>query len=222
MGVPPLTLRRYVVSHAWASEHHPSPSGVKLHKLLAVLDADGASDGDGVFLDYCSLDQRQRPQPPGSPPQRARTVGETRRFYLALWEMSRLYAYNECRVVVLPDVEPAAEDADERFSEARRRLCGWSRVWGWINDVPYHHRGWCCAEFSCAYKAGIIVNLRDEAVQAVCNARDAEGGWPSTVESYAAMMQDASIQFTSKGDREYVTYLFFKMCFDLRAARECA
>ena len=218
VGVPLDGRRKYVVSHGWATEHHPSPSGVKMCKLLAALDADKADDEDGVFLDYCSLDQRHRPQPEGSPPQRERTVAEARRFYLALWEMTRMFAHKGCRVVVLPDLELAGDGADECWSDAKERVCRKSSVWGWINDVPYHRRGWCFAEFSCAYKAGIIVNLRD--VQELCGAWDAEGGWPTTVQSYTRMMEDPKIEFTSRGDREYVAYIFFKMCFDLRAATD--
>ena len=97
VGVPPNGRRKYVVSHGWVTEHHPGPSGIKMAKLLAALDVDKANNDDGVFFDYCSLDQRARPQPAGSPPQRVRTIGETRRFYLALWEMTRMYAYKECR-----------------------------------------------------------------------------------------------------------------------------
>jgi hypothetical protein len=223
VGLPPAGTRSYVVSHGWATEHHPSPSGLKLRRLVAALDADGASDDDGCFLDYMSLDQRARPGSFGTPKQRERTVSETRRFYLALWEMTRLFAFRECRVVVLPHVEGVEGPEDSVFldyNQYKGRDCPRSTVWGWVNDVPYHRRGWCFAEFSCAYKAGVIVNLSDPSVQEVCRARDADGGWPTSVESYATMMQDGKIEFTSKGDREYVAYLFFKMCFDLRAVKE--
>ena len=221
VGLPPDHRRKYVVSHGWATEHHPSPSSVKLRQLLAAIDADsGASDEDGIFLDFCSLDQRARPQPVGRPPQRERTVEETRRFKLALWEMTRMYAYRGCRVVVLPEIEPwelfeaAGTEPAQVHSEVKGRVCLQSAVWGWVNDVPYHKRGWCFAEFSCAHKAGIIVNEADAAVQAVMHARV----WPANVQSYTRDMQDAEIEFTSNGDREYVAYIFNKMCFDPRVA----
>ena len=222
-GLPPEGRRKYVVSHGWATEHHPSPSGMKLCKLLAAIDADeGASDDDGIFLDFCSLDQRARPQPAGQQPQRERTIAESRRFYLALWEMTRMYAYGGCRVVVLPEVEPwklfepAGTQPEQVYSEVKERVCLRSAVWGWVNEVPYHRRGWCFAEFSCARKAGIIINEHDEAVQAILRAR----AWPTDVKSYTRDMQDLNIEFTSKGDREYVTYIFNKMSFDPRTAMQ--
>ena len=43
-------------------------------------------------------------------------------------------------------------------------------------------------------------------------------GWPETVEDHQKMMEDESIEFTSKGDRDHVAYIFFKMSFDLREA----
>ena len=224
VGLPPEERRKYVVSHGWATEHHPSPSGAKLRKLLEALDADAASDDDGIFLDFCSLDQRDKPQPAGKPPQRHRTVAETRRFYLALWEMTRMYAYRGCRVIVLPEVEQwesfeeEGTPPEEVHSDLKDRVCLRSAVWGWVNDVPYHRRGWCFAEFSCARKAGLIVNERDRAVQDVLAARP----WPADVQSYTRDMQDQTsdqhVEFTSKGDREYVAYIFNKMSFDPRVA----
>jgi len=219
VGLPPESRRMYVVSHGWATEHHPSPSGLTLRRLLEAIDMDeGASDDDGIFLDFCSLDQRARPQSAGQLAQRERTVAETRRFYLALWEMTRMYSYCGCRVVVLPEIEPwqlfeAAGTQPERVhSEVKGRTCLRSAVWGWVNEVPYHCRGWCFAEFSCARKAGIIVNGRDPAVQTVFEARE----WPADVPSYTRNMEDPTIEFTSKGDREYVAYIFTKMIFDPR------
>ena len=100
------------------------------------------------------------------------------------------------------------------FSGVKKCECDHSALWGWINDVPYHNRGWCAAEFSCALKASIIANLHDPDVQVVCMGRN----WPHNVADFKTMMDDASMDFTSQGDRNYVSYLFFMVSFDLRGA----
>ena len=103
------------------------------------------------------------------------------------------------------------------FNEAKQRMCHRSDAWGWINDDPYWHRGWCAAEFARARKAGTIANMDEPDVQTVPGARK----WPETVDDYAAMMRESTdgravVEFTKKGDRDYVAYLFFKMSFDPR------
>ena len=58
----------------------------------------------GVFIDYCSLPQpapRHAPQHLTRGVLPERTKPEERRFYYALSEMARLYAYDRCDVVVL-------------------------------------------------------------------------------------------------------------------------
>ena len=47
--------RLFVVSHAWASQAHPSPTGAKLGNLVAALGRLGAVDTDVVFLDFCNV-----------------------------------------------------------------------------------------------------------------------------------------------------------------------
>jgi hypothetical protein len=39
------------------------------------------------------------------------------------------------------------------------------------------------------------------------------------VDEYQKMMDDPAIEFTDKGDSDFVAYLFFKMSFDLSAAQ---
>ena len=56
VGLPPG--RKFSLSHGWASEMHPCPSGAKLRRLVEELDKAGADDeDDGAFIDYCSLPQ---------------------------------------------------------------------------------------------------------------------------------------------------------------------
>ena len=56
IGMPPG--RKFSLSHGWASEMHPCPSGAKLKRLAATLEKLEADDEeDAVFIDYCSLPQ---------------------------------------------------------------------------------------------------------------------------------------------------------------------
>ena len=227
-GMPPEERRRFAVSHGWACENHPTPSAERIQRLAQALETANskrANDDDAVFLDYASLFQNSRfGTGLGLPPQRDRTPGESKCFRTALFEISRMFAFGGVEVIVLPQIEkwqafPAVLGSQHapvlEFSEVKKRDCERSALWGWINEVPYHNRGWCAAEFSCALKAGIIANLDDPDVQKVRKARD----WPEDVAEYEKMMDDPAIEFTAKGDRDYVAYLFFKMSFDLSAAQ---
>jgi hypothetical protein len=224
-GMPPENRRRFAVSHGWACENHPTPSSERIHRLAQALKTAHADDDDAVFLDYASLFQNPRfGTRLGLPPQRDRTPGESKCFRTALFEMSRMFAFGGVKVIVLPQLErwqdfPAVLGSQNapvpEFSEVKNRACEKSDLWGWINAVPYENRGWCAAEFSCALKAKIIANLDDQDVQDVLNAR----AWPENVDEYQKMMDDPAIEFTAKGDRDYVAYLFFKMSFDLSAAQ---
>ena len=88
----------------------------------------------------CSLPQSSRDVPPeyfdamaktlqvasgGATVQEGRTHAEERCFRRALFEMTRLYAFHECEVVVLPRVETDLPPG-----------------WGTSNTRPYHLRGW--------------------------------------------------------------------------------
>ena len=216
-GMPPEKRRRFAVSHGWACENHPTPSAERIQRLAQALETARANDDDAVFLDYASLFQNSRfGTGLGLPPQRDRTPDESKCFRTALFEISRMFAFGKVEVIVLPQIEkwqafPAVLGLQHapvlEFSEVKKRDCERSALWGWINEVPYHNRGWCAAEFSCALKAGIIANLDDPDVQKVLKARD----WPKDVAEYEKMMDDPAIEFTSKGDKDYVVYLFFKM-----------
>ena len=63
-----------------------------------------------------------------------------------------------------------------------------------------------------------MANANDADVQRVIHARQ----WPSSVAEYRTMMEEKSegtgekvIKFTSKGDDELVTKLFYRVCFGL-------
>jgi hypothetical protein len=190
IGTPPNFARKFVVSHAWASEAHPSPSGDKMRWIAQQLDqissehGGPADDDDCVFFDYCSLPRVcARLDPSASlslkprsvcvslssadlsaslserterfarvctpcaerghavpeayytsnnlavrATQEDRTRFEKRVFVRALTGMTRLYAFHECKVLVVPDAEVVDESA------------GWGRV----NTVPFENRGWVC------------------------------------------------------------------------------
>ena len=90
-----------------ASRHLPpaTPAGPRLSADPTLLHLDA-----GVFIDYCSLPQMAPRHAPAhltrgvALPQR--TDKETRRFQFALTEMSRMYAYGGCDVVVLKESRP--------------------------------------------------------------------------------------------------------------------
>jgi len=98
VGQPPG--RKFSLSHGWASETHPCPSGAKLKRLAEKLDLLGADDeADGVFIDYCSLPQKSFDIPDAyfertkaQKPMQDRSPLEQLQFSFAMWEMTRLYA----------------------------------------------------------------------------------------------------------------------------------
>ena len=238
VGAPPRGRRKFVVSHGWETEVHPSPSGRKMMRLAEVLRKLEADPEDVVFLDFCSNPQEAkmgRVYPKDTPWKGAaerstaadayfdanavallpgRTPAEATAFAFAMWDMGRLYAYQECEVIVLPELDdestyPTSPD-----------------VWGMINRRPYERRGWCASEFSIALFNDRIANLNDPAVQQVVASRGSVG-WPQSIAEYADMMKytcerdgandglvydpERGVDFTNKGDRAVVLYNFFKM-----------
>ena len=135
-----------------------------------------------------------------------RTKEQQRQFKFAMWEMTRLYAFGECEVIV----DPVIDDADS--------FPGGRNAWGKVNTTRYEQRGWCCAECSVANANDRIINRSDPAVQDVLGARE----WPSTVEAYDEMMSENAkvpVHFTNRGDKAAVLYNFFKMthrCVSIR------
>ena len=219
---------------------HPSPSGGKMLRLADALLTLKAADDDLVFFDFCSNSQAakmgriwQKDEPwPGAPlrdgtcgpyfeangvsfPLADRTREQTKAFGYAMWDMGRLYAFHECEVIVLPELDSLNFPGGD--------------VWGMINSRPYQNRGWCCAEFGIARYCGTIANPHDPAVQRVLKSREwPAGGTADACRMYAEMMvlscdladagkdgltYDAAkgVNFTSKGDRAAVKYNFFKM-----------
>lgn len=245
-GVPPRDRRKFVASHGWESEVHPSPSGTKMARLVQALDALGAVEDDVVFFDFLSNPQEAKMgwkydegEPWEGAPKRSasaepyfehnrvsfisgRTEQEKASFSYAMWDMGRLYAYQKCEVIVLPAI-----DSPDSFPGGE--------VWGMVNATPYEHRGWCCSEFATALKNQRIVNLGDPEVQRVLKSRE----WPRTAFDYERMMhytwhrgkvstdednpdglefdEELGVDFTSKGDRHVVLQNFFKMSFDPQA-----
>ena len=209
VGSPPASCRKFVCSHGWESELHPSPSGSKMRRLAKELTMLHAMDTDVVFFYFCSLAQGAKladcntymlSQHALSIPDR--TIDERRAFKHAMWDMGRLYGFKQCEVIVIPSL-----DGLESFPGGN--------VWGKVNTRAYHSRGWCCAEFCIALYNQSIMNLNDQDVQRVRESRM----WPTTVAEYADMMDEnqpstARVEFTNKGDRAAlaaVQYNFFKM-----------
>lgn len=215
VGMPPASCRKFVVSHGWESEVHPSPGGAKMVRLVGTLDAAGAKDTDVVFFDFMSNTQEAKIGDASkghtateyfrynrlpSAPLAGRTTMEKRAFEYAMWDMGRLYSFRECEVLVLPSLNPAST------------FPGRASEWGFENTRPYHKRGWCCSEFAIALKNKRIANLTDPDVMAVVKSRK----WPTDVAAYGEMMDESlpdatRVDFTHKGDRAVVKYNFFKM-----------
>jgi len=205
-GVPPGRL--FVVSYAWASVYHPSPSGLKMVQLLTTLLKLGAKANDGVFFDYCSLPQVAHPVPEeyfahignSSTKQVGRTPHEERTFAVVINDMSRLYAFERCEVIVLPTVEPP-----ERFPSG-------AKSWGPASTFQYVDRGWPCSEYAIARSCQRIANTSDPLVQAVERAR----AWPTTVDEYDRLMDpnaERPVFFRDPRDSGVVRLLFFKHTF---------
>jgi len=246
-GVPVRRSRKFVVSHGWESQVHPSPSGSKMVRLAQALDALGAVEDDVVFFDFLSNPQEakmgqvyEEGEPWAGAPARSaiatpyfehhkisfipgRTDREQAQFRYAMWDMGRLYAYQQCEVIVLPALDPP-----DTFPGGQ--------VWGMVNSTPYEFRGWCCSEFATALQSGRIANMGDPEVQRVLESRP----WPQTAQEYEQMMrytrhrepasadpsspdalefnEELGVDFTSKGDRQVVLQNFFKVTFDPQAS----
>ena len=238
VGAPPRGRRKFVVSHGWEAEVHPSPSGEKMARLASALVTLEAGDDDLVFLDFCSNTQEaklgryyQQDEPFAPSPARSATAdayferndvafvrsrspAEKSSFSFAMWDMGRLYAYEECEVIVLPTLEHDAAKLNASFPGGA--------VWGMPNTRAYEKRGWCASEFAIARKNNRIKNLNDPDVQRVLASRP----WPETNDDYAEMMTytdspsppqglvyepSLAVDFTNKGDRDVVKYNFYKM-----------
>lgn len=121
-----------------------------------------------------------------------------------------VYVFKECEVIVLP----GREDPND--------FPGGPDAWG-LARAPedtlgnYERKGWCVSECATARVAGTIVNGDDPAVRRLGELRS----WPTSLAEYQAMMEAKeddgtnSVEFTSKGDREVVTQLFFRLAYDV-------
>ena len=142
---------------------------------------------------------------------------------MALSEMTRLYCFDECEVIVLPRVEDAADFPGDT-----------KNAWGAVNSREYKLRGWAFTEFSTARIAGRIVNeTHPDVVELLGEQRDlsTSGQWPHNLIEYSETMEKKTdeldengqkqhwIRFTSKGDNEKVKYIFFRMAYTLTGRR---
>lgn len=225
VGLPPG--RKFSLSHGWFTEMHPDPSGSKMARLAATLiELDADDELDGVFIDYCSLPQKAFEKIPeayfkatGAPkPMQDRTPTQKIQFNIAMWEMTRLYAFSECDVIVDPIIGSPDDFPSDSVTNAPASFDPGKCEWGWINSRPYSERGWCCAEFAVAMKNGRIVNKSDAEVRKVLKIRK----WPKDVHEYAAMMEEGAeppVRFTNKGDIAAVLYNFYKMTGSVQVGR---
>ena len=243
-GHVPAGQQLWVLSYPWSDT--PSPAGKKV-RVVCELDKYGASDDDVVFVDHMSWWQGHEVVPEiyvaqnkvknfehqtnGLVGLRDRALSEQKEFKFALFETTRLYAFaggslphgthlKGCRVLVLPEIDdhndfPGCEPCFEtnNFCEPPRRE--WKTNWGFTKSVPYEEGDWTCAEFSVANFCDTIHNKESETVRAL----DIKREWPTSVQDFAAMMDDNAVKpvkFTKKGDKDAVRFNFWKYCFEFR------
>jgi len=259
-GIVPKGCRPWVLSYSWSAHLHPFPGGGKMVELANTLRQHGAKPTDVVFVDFMSLvqagsdlydEEKSLPvayaskNPHAKISERSsdgsritlpdRTKDHVRQFEYALFETTRLYAFNGgylpngdevlgCKVLVLPNLEDPQTfpDHGEIVYKENRNCDPWRpelhTSWGFIKSIPYEQGGWTCAEYAVARKCGTIANGSDENVVKIEMAR----AWPSTVEEYAVMMDgkaSSQVTFTKKGDRDAVRFNFFKYTHKMCSSR---
>mmetsp|Transcript_43218 Transcript_43218/g.116558 ORF Transcript_43218/g.116558 Transcript_43218/m.116558 type:complete len:555 (-) Transcript_43218:85-1749(-) len=235
-GEVPPGVQPWVVSYGWAAVTHFSPSGAKIRELSEVLRELGAQPDGLVFLDFMSMWQSDHivPQIYAEKNVDAALVGlpsEDRMVRLppmtkemkqekalALYESTRLYAFEGCKVLILPELEgPECFRDGGDITEEMNTFCSPARKekntrWGFAKSIPYHNGGWTCAEYAVARYNGTIANPHHESVKRVDCAR----AWPKNVTDFAVMMDENSanpVAFTKKGDRDAVRFNFYKYCY---------
>ncbi|CAK0846678.1 unnamed protein product [Prorocentrum cordatum] len=206
-GFPALrthTKGRFVVSHPWLSKHHPDPDGSKLRCLVDQLDAIGAADQDGVFMDFLSTPQHNGADAelqlleeegswpaPGTHPA-VRSAEEDALFSKALDSMSMMYSTSSVPVIVLP-------------------------MEGLCLEKPYIDRGWCYFEFCLALSFGIICNEEIHvSVKRLC--REAFVQQANTVGGFRQCF--GCKMFTYNGDADVVMKLF-ERTVNMKTRRDC-
>jgi len=239
-GAVPAGSQSFVVSYSWSATSHPFPGGSMIRNLIETLDELGAKSSDVVFIDFFSLPQAGGPSHEmpaiytsvnprakvahGSSPgkvileERTQDLLVQQRF--ALFECSRLYAFKECKVIVMPQLEqPHLFPEHGEITIKTNTICDPPReelhtAWGFCKTIPYSQGGWTCAEYSVARKNGTIANGHHAAVKEI----EASRSWPTSVTEYADMMDVKNatpVIFTRKGDRDVVRFNFYKYCYGL-------
>ncbi|CAK0808118.1 unnamed protein product [Prorocentrum cordatum] len=194
---------RFVVSYPWLSKHHPDPDGSTLRCLVDQLDAMGAADEDGVFMDYLSMPQHdgadaelQRLEEESSWPapgthRAVRSAEEDAIFNKALGSMSMMFSTSSVPVVVLP-----MEGLSER---------------------AYIDRGWCYLEFCLALSFGIICNEEIHvSVKKLCKKAYVQQA--NTVDGFMQCFESKT--FTYNGDAGVVMNLF-ESTVNRKTRRDC-
>lgn len=234
-GVVPHGSQAFVVSYSWSAHLHAFPGGGKIREIVATLDELHANNDDLVFIDFLSLPQAERDLPkiyakdnPQAQVCASKEVGfialpppsekQKMQARFALFQSTRLYAFEECKVIVLPDLEEPATFPDHGdIHERQNTHCSPPRKelhtnWGYCKSVPYVQGGWTCAEYAVARLSGTIANRHHPSVRRV----EASRNWPTTAADYAQMMNDDALMpviFTKGGDREAVRFNFYKYCY---------
>ena len=209
-----------VLSHCWQTAAHPDPRGLTLRALRAYLRSDPSTHRCGIFVDYCSLPQKDR--------RGQRTPGEASRFKDGLEVMASLYASLTGTAVLQQKIVPEA---------------GPGCLPGLWNATPYDERGWPNFEQGVARTAAAHVDrvVRDlgrrqqrvpELVRVAEGSRpkltDISGDVPSPhvcapTERPLSQLQATALAiegatFTNDADRKAVQRLLFKLEWTMHEA----
>lgn len=148
-GVGPKCLKRgswrrkFVLSHGWLSPGHPDPRRKHLKELVLLLENAKADDEDLIFVDYCSVPQKND--------DGERTEAESEEFGRCLGGMNMVYTDMSSEVFIMPSVHSATEDPEANENSRR----------------PYDERGWCY--FELAVSAAFFTIVNDDSDQEIRN-----------------------------------------------------
>jgi hypothetical protein len=182
-----------VVSHMWRGPDHPDPEGDNLLALVDAFEQQEAqqrfpSEGFAVFIDWCSLPQRNAAG--------ERTAAELEAFARAISKMQLWYAHEQTLVYMLTATPPS---------------------WG-DDATPYHDRGWPTFErritmFNKRQSARAWANVVDVGLP---KGQRSEAAVPLTEEAFASLLDRKA--FTNGADKSFVSKLYndtLKMAFGM-------
>ena len=214
-----------VVSHAWMTPSHPDPIGVTLTAMRHYIQEDQGRSACAVFVDYCSLPQKDS--------NGERSTREQATFSRGLGVMASMYASLTGTTVLIQRNVPRQADGG---------VGGEATVTAW-NGRPYGERGWCSfesgvARMAAAHMRRVVSQLEQErraAPDAVnraeqrrpkvvdlsgeqtAEAADVPTGEPVALLRDVARLIDDAV-FTNDADRTTVAHMLFALEWTMHVA----